>query len=174
VGSNPRQGLVFRYNTLYRFVYFSAVAWNLKWIVISCRWGIKVVKKLVNASVAWRYIFNQKLQSCVNFGGSCNGRCWYILLTFGLFYGNFVHFMDIWYILWLLVYIFRTKINLTTLVNTKLPSDRETLKSDRNASPRTRVWPSRRGDVFSEGNLVVSVPFFPTTTSFCWPDPSLT
>jgi hypothetical protein len=28
------------------------------------------------------------------------GECWYILWTFGIFYGHLVYFMDIWYILW--------------------------------------------------------------------------
>jgi hypothetical protein len=36
---------------------------------------------------------NQKSQFWVNFGGSCNGRCWYID-------DHFVHFTVIWYILW--------------------------------------------------------------------------
>jgi hypothetical protein len=40
----------------------------------------------------------------VNFGGSCDGRCWYILWPFGLFDGHlsifysfWVYFMVIWY-----------------------------------------------------------------------------
>jgi hypothetical protein len=44
-------------------------------------------------------LFKPKIQIWVNFGGSCNGRCWYILWTFGPFYGHLVHFTDIWYIL---------------------------------------------------------------------------
>jgi hypothetical protein len=36
----------------------------------------------------------------VNFGGSCNGRCWYILWTLGPFYGLLLYFMDIWYRSW--------------------------------------------------------------------------
>jgi hypothetical protein len=36
---------------------------------------------------------NQKLQIWVNFGGCCNGRCWYILWSLGPFYG-------LCYILW--------------------------------------------------------------------------
>jgi hypothetical protein len=61
---------------------------------------------------------------------------WYILWTFGTFYGHLVHFMDIWYILWtfgtfyghlvhfmVIWYIFppvlvsRTKKNLATLIH---------------------------------------------------------
>jgi hypothetical protein len=51
--------------------------------------------------------FKSKIPVWVNFGGSCNGRCWYILLPFGLFYvyifgiccGHLVYFKVIWYIL---------------------------------------------------------------------------
>jgi hypothetical protein len=38
------------------------------------------------------YIFKPKMPIWVNFGGSCNGRCWYILWPFGLFYGHFALF----------------------------------------------------------------------------------
>jgi hypothetical protein len=37
--------------------------------------------------VARFYIFKPKLLFWVNLGGSCNGRCWYILWPFGIFYG---------------------------------------------------------------------------------------
>jgi hypothetical protein len=47
-----------------------------------------------------RYIFKPKIKIWINFGGSCNPRSWYILWTFGIFYGHLVYFMDIWYILW--------------------------------------------------------------------------
>jgi hypothetical protein len=39
-----------------------------------------------------------EIQIWANFGGSCNGRCWYIFGTLGPFYGPFVYFMDLWYI----------------------------------------------------------------------------
>jgi hypothetical protein len=55
--------------------------------------------------VARWFVFKPKLQIWVNFGGYCNGRCWYIswtfglftvfwyiLLTFGIFCGNLVYF----------------------------------------------------------------------------------
>jgi hypothetical protein len=45
------------------------------------------------ARVARWFVFKPKIQIWVNFGGSCNGRCWYILCTLGPFYGLF-------YILW--------------------------------------------------------------------------
>jgi hypothetical protein len=40
-----------------------------------------------------------KIPTRVYFGGPWNGKCWYILLTFGIFYGHLVYFMAIWYIL---------------------------------------------------------------------------
>jgi hypothetical protein len=43
------------------------------------------------------YIFRPKIEIWINLGGSCNRRCWYILLTFGIFYGHLKYFMDIWY-----------------------------------------------------------------------------
>jgi hypothetical protein len=39
---------------------------------------------------------NKKIHVWVNFGGSCNGRCWYI----GLLYIHLVYFVAIWYIFW--------------------------------------------------------------------------
>jgi hypothetical protein len=59
----------------------------------------EIDSKLQN-SVVRRCILKPKIQIRANFGGSCNGRCWYILWTFGLFYGHLVYFKDIWSILW--------------------------------------------------------------------------
>jgi hypothetical protein len=67
-------------------------------------------------------IFKPKITIWVNFGGSCNGRCWNILGPFGMFYvrpfslfcGHLVYFMVIWYIFPVLV--FCTNENLATLV----------------------------------------------------------
>jgi hypothetical protein len=39
--------------------------------------------------VARRYIFKQNIQNWVYFGGPWNGKCWYILWTFGTFCGHF-------------------------------------------------------------------------------------
>jgi hypothetical protein len=50
--------------------------------------------------VASWFIFKPKISLWVNFGGNCYRRCWYILWTFGLFYGHLVYFKAIWYILW--------------------------------------------------------------------------
>jgi hypothetical protein len=43
--------------------------------------------------VARWHIFKTKIPNRVNFGGSCNGSCWY-------FYGHLVYFTSIWHILW--------------------------------------------------------------------------
>jgi hypothetical protein len=43
--------------------------------------------------VARWHSFKPKIQIWVNFGGPCNGTCWYILRPF-------VNFVAIWYILW--------------------------------------------------------------------------
>jgi hypothetical protein len=72
-------------------------------------------------SVARWFVFKPKIQIWENFIGSCNGRCWYIFWTLGLFYGLFVIFYGhlvslvvIWYIFPVLV--FCIKKNLATLV----------------------------------------------------------
>jgi hypothetical protein len=67
------------------------------------------------------YVFKPKIQIWVNFGGSCNGICWYILWTFGLFYGHLIYFMPIRNIFMNFWYIFprfgiSTKKNLATLL----------------------------------------------------------
>jgi hypothetical protein len=43
-------------------------------------------------------IFNPKIPIWVNFGGSSNGRCWYILWPYGLYYCDLVYYVDIWYL----------------------------------------------------------------------------
>jgi hypothetical protein len=45
-------------------------------------------------------IFSNQSLILVNFGGSCNGRCLYILWSFGIFCGHLVYFLVNWYILW--------------------------------------------------------------------------
>jgi hypothetical protein len=42
--------------------------------------------------VARWYIFKPQIPIWANFGVSCNGRCWHILWTFGLFYWHMVYF----------------------------------------------------------------------------------
>jgi hypothetical protein len=46
------------------------------------------------------YFQTKKKTIWVNFERSCNGRCWQFLWSFCLFYGQTVHFMAIWYMLW--------------------------------------------------------------------------
>jgi hypothetical protein len=68
--------------------------------------------------------FQAKFPIWVNFGGSSNGRCWYILCPFGQFYGHLAYSMAIWYISTrfgtflpvLYPLIFCTKKNLATLL----------------------------------------------------------
>jgi hypothetical protein len=79
----------------------------------------QVLFMLLPTGVARWYTFRPKIVIWVNFVGSCNGCC-YILWTLGLFYGHFIYFMTIRYILWQYG-IFSpccTKKNLATLVPT--------------------------------------------------------
>jgi hypothetical protein len=46
------------------------------------------------------YILKTKISIWVHFGGSFNGKCWYILWPFGVFYCHLVYFVAIWYIVW--------------------------------------------------------------------------
>jgi hypothetical protein len=67
------------------------------------------------------FVFKPKIPIWVNFGGYWNGKCWYILCPFGLFYGNLVYFVVIWSILWPFgiffpVLVCCTKKNLATLL----------------------------------------------------------
>jgi hypothetical protein len=76
----------------------------------------------IDCRVARWYIFEPKTPTWVNFGGSCNGRCWYILWPFGpLHMGYLVHFVATWYNLWYFglffpVLVCCTKKNLATLI----------------------------------------------------------
>jgi hypothetical protein len=68
------------------------------------------VSSMYPTSVARWYIFKPKIPTWVNFGRSCNGRCWYFLWPFCLFYGQtlsgtfdtfcglLVHFFPFWYV----------------------------------------------------------------------------
>jgi hypothetical protein len=62
----------------------------------------------------FKYIFKPKILIWVNFAGSCNARCWWILWPFGIFCGHFVYSIVIWYIFPVLVC--STSKNLATLV----------------------------------------------------------
>jgi hypothetical protein len=78
------------------------------------------VRRGERSRVAGWFVFKPKIQIWGNFGGSCNGRCWYILWKLGPFYGLFLYFMDIAIVRGNLVYffpvlVFCTKKNLATL-----------------------------------------------------------
>jgi hypothetical protein len=45
--------------------------------------------------VARWYIFKPKISIWVNFGGPLNGKVWYSLWPFGIYYCHSVHFMAI-------------------------------------------------------------------------------
>jgi hypothetical protein len=67
----------------------------------------EVIAVLAPTRVARWYIFKQKIQIWVNIGGSCNGRCWYILRRLVYFTAilnilrpfcnTLVHFFPFWY-----------------------------------------------------------------------------
>jgi hypothetical protein len=69
--------------------------------------------------VARWHIFEPKILIWVNFGGTCNGRCWYTSLPFRLFYSHLIYFVAIGYILLLFgifsILVCCTKTNLATL-----------------------------------------------------------
>jgi hypothetical protein len=76
----------------------------------------------ISISDARWYIFKPKIPFWVNFGRSCNGRCWYFLRPLCLFYGQIVYFMAIWYIMWSFgiffpVWVYCTEKNLATLIS---------------------------------------------------------
>jgi hypothetical protein len=74
------------------------------------------------------FIFKPKIPICVNFGGSGNGRCWYILCPFGEFSGHLAYFTAIWYIFrrfgtFLPILVCCTENNLATLQPLTNPAD---------------------------------------------------
>jgi hypothetical protein len=91
---------------------------------------VLVEKCIMPTRVARWHIFKPKISIWVNFGESCNERCWYILWPFGILYGYLVYCMVIGYNIWLygictyfmvIWYIFHvlvrcTKKNLATLM----------------------------------------------------------
>jgi hypothetical protein len=54
--------------------------------------------RINNTRVSRWFVFKPKIPIWVNFIGSCNGSCWYILWAFGIFYCHLVFFIVIWYI----------------------------------------------------------------------------
>jgi hypothetical protein len=78
----------------------------------------------VRIRVARWFSFKPKIPIRVHFWGSCNGRYWYNLWPFGIFYGTLVYFVVILYSFPVLVYC-PTK-NLATLVRIPFPIQIET------------------------------------------------
>jgi hypothetical protein len=84
-------------------------------------------------------IFKPKIPNSVNFGGSCNERCWSILWTFGLFYSHMEYIIPFWFILWSFgifspVLVGCYKKNLATLVSirqTETDFDRKRSRFDK-------------------------------------------
>jgi hypothetical protein len=66
--------------------------------------NVKLAGAEVLRRVARWFVFKPKIPIWVNFGGSCNGKSWYILCPYGLFYCYWKYFMVIWYVLNILVY----------------------------------------------------------------------
>jgi hypothetical protein len=71
----------------------------------SLRCSRQILMRIVNiwhchSRVARWFVFKPKLKFWVNFGGSCNGICWYILWTLGQIYGLLLYVMDIWCSSW--------------------------------------------------------------------------
>jgi hypothetical protein len=54
-----------------------------------------VEKSLLGTRVDRWYNFKPKITIWANFGEPWNGKGWYVLWLFGIFYGNLVHFMAI-------------------------------------------------------------------------------
>jgi hypothetical protein len=49
--------------------------------------------------IARWHILKPEIPIWVNFGGSCNGKCWYITCPFSRFYGYLVYYVAVWYII---------------------------------------------------------------------------
>jgi hypothetical protein len=94
----------------------------------------------MGSSAARLFVFKPKIPIWVNFGGSCDGKSWYLLLPFGLFNRHRKYFMAIWsFGIFLHVLVFCTKKNLATLM----------------CSAVDRVLPSE--ELFSQGQKVKCV-----------------
>jgi hypothetical protein len=77
---------------------------HILYLNLACSWKIlsfvRVFSLNLTSRVARWFVFKPKIPIWVSFVGSCNGKSWYILWSFGLFYGHCKYFMNIWYILW--------------------------------------------------------------------------
>jgi hypothetical protein len=59
----------------------SIMRWNMLYVHVWASHGF-----VLSGCKRLRYIFVTKIPIWINFGGSCNGRCWYILRSFGIFF----------------------------------------------------------------------------------------
>jgi hypothetical protein len=75
---------------------------NVPIVLVGTKVDLKNDPTVISRVARW-YIFKPKIPVWVNFLGSCNGRSWYILQPFGIFYGCLVHLVVIWYIFTILV-----------------------------------------------------------------------
>jgi hypothetical protein len=66
--------------------------WTNKCVRLHMRWP--------EIRVARWFVFKTKIPIWVNFGGSCNGKSWYVLWPFGVFYCFWIYFRAPGYILW--------------------------------------------------------------------------
>jgi hypothetical protein len=86
--------------------------------------------------VARWFLFEPKISIWVNFGRSCNRRCWYVLWPFGIFYRHLGYFMTILYTLCLfgtffLVWVYCVDKDLATLVNISISVNKVTMMKRR-------------------------------------------
>jgi hypothetical protein len=112
-------------NTVLASTYPRAVFFSVLWITANLVVeGIRYFFCLLRLDfrVARWFVSKPNIRIWINFVGSCNGRCWYILWTLGPFYSLLLYFMGICYILWSFWYIFLAlvffaKKNLATLLD---------------------------------------------------------
>jgi hypothetical protein len=86
--SEPRDLLIFVY---FHITSVATRVWSWKYLWWMC--GNPASRKRV---ARW-YIFKPKIPIWINFGGSYNWRCWYILWPLGLFYGRLVFLCHLWW-----------------------------------------------------------------------------
>jgi hypothetical protein len=75
----------------------SMASWQLYWIINIIRRTDAWLELSTGAGLPDGLFSNQKSQFWINFGGPCNGKSWYILWPFGLFYCYWKYLMAIWY-----------------------------------------------------------------------------
>jgi hypothetical protein len=61
-----------------------------------CGTAMKRARALQRPRVARWFVFKPKIPIWVNYGGPYNGKCWYILRSFEIFYCHLAYFIAIW------------------------------------------------------------------------------